>query len=90
VTRTIAAEVESHIEAFNLVHELAERNAHALRQWQVRRALDVTCMDPCSPALRARLTEWFEARRDIARRWLFKRRCEKRQHWATNARRTGQ
>lgn len=90
MTRTIASEVEAHIEAFNLVHEMAERNAHGLRKWQMRRALDVTCIDTCSPALRARLNEWFEERREIGRRWLFKRRCEKRKNWATNARRTGQ
>jgi hypothetical protein len=90
VTHMIASEVDSHIEAFNLAHEIAERNATALREWQMRRALRGACIDTCSLALRARLNEWFEARREIARRWLFKRRCEKRKIWAYNARRTGQ
>lgn len=58
--------------------ELAHRNSEALQNWQVRKGLGVPCLDAYTPYFREALTGWFERKREIARRWLFKRRCERR------------
>jgi len=74
-----------------LKREIAARNHRALIKYREKRALRISCIDPCSPEWRALLNRFFQERREVALRWLFKIRCERRQalrstDWSINAR----
>lgn len=69
--------------------EIRLQNELCLAAWREKRLLRRPDLpDAWPPVWRERLTTWFREQREIAHRWMFKTRCEKRKaqqahDWAT-------
>lgn len=74
-----AAAVTRAIVAHALTEAIAERNLQAWQNWQIRMGLGLECPDAWPPVWRVRLNDWFDEQRALARRWMFKDRCAKRE-----------
>lgn len=61
-----------------IARELKARNALALFKFRERRAALKTFIDPCSRDGRELMDAWYAMKREMARRWLFLRRIDKR------------
>lgn len=59
-------------------YELLERNQRTVESWRVRRAKRMAFPDALCPTGRALFNRWFTQEHDIALRYLFKSRCERR------------
>jgi hypothetical protein len=62
-----------------LAEEIARRNESCLEAWRDKRLAGIISYgDAWTPVWRERLDRWFADERDLAQRWLFKRRCARR------------
>lgn len=73
--------------------QIAARNRQALEAYCVKRARRLCFEDAWAPEWRLLLNRFFQERRELSLRWLFKRRCEKRaalrkkqHHWVQSNR----
>lgn len=69
--------------------EIRLQNSLCLAAWHHKRAMRREHIDAWPPVWRERLTTWFREQREIAHRWMFKTRCEKRKalkyhEWSTS------
>jgi hypothetical protein len=71
--------VSALVQAFMRDSELIERNAQALTDWRRRQSFTGAYPDAWPPLYRELMERWFEEKRDLAKRWLFKRSCAVRQ-----------
>lgn len=56
--------------------EIARRNDACVEAWRDKRLQGIVSYgDAWPPVYRRLVDEWFAERRDLAQRWLFRRRC---------------
>jgi hypothetical protein len=64
--------------------EIAIQNQLCREAWRQKRSLRRAHLDAWPPVWRERLNAWFVEQRELAKRWMFKTRCEKRKALETH------